>query len=213
MNLLFSVVKPYTITMIDDEKIVKYLQSGPKEHDMAISYLFTTARFKVPIISFLKMRGLSNNETNLLWTDIIVKFGILVKSGKYEHQGKLLAYIKNLSNYMLLNYFRDNKKSNHAELKIDIVEDSDLATATMYHKELKTLLDKQLSFIGEICKNTLFLWSKGYSMKEIMHKLSFVSLESTRKRKHTCLKKLLKLVEDNEGLSKTLKDYHNLLSS
>lgn len=199
--------------MIEDETIVKYLQSSPQEHDKAISYLFTTPRFKTPIVSFLKMKGMSNNDTNILWTDIVVKFGLLVKSGKYEHRGKLLGYIKNLANFMLLNYIRDNKKSNFSELKIDVVEDSVVATATMYHKELKSLLDKQLSVIGEKCKNTLFLWAQGYSMKEIMQKLSFVSVESTRKRKHTCLKKLLKHVDDNEQLLKTLEDYHNLISS
>ena len=191
-----------------EAEIVTNLKSTPEKHNAALALIYKDNNFKSSILQFLKSKGVSNTDAQMLWTDIVVKFGLLVRQGKYTHQSKMLPYIKNLSNYILLNYFRDQRKNFSIELKEEIIENSKLKVVSNNHFELKKLLDESLSVIGDSCKNLLLYWAQGYSMKESMQKFNFISVESTRKRKHTCMKKLLRLVDDNKELANLLEEYY-----
>ncbi len=194
---------------MEESLIVKNLKSGSYEHNKALGHLYESQVFKTPILTFLKLKGLDNNASLTLWTDIVVKFGLLVRKGKYQHQGKMLGYIKNLANYMLLNYFRDQKANRTIEIENTIIKEPAIEAVTMYHKELKSLFEEQLSLLGDMCKSILELWSQDYSMDEIMKINNIVSVEATRKRKHICFKKLLDNVSNNQALSDLLEEYKN----
>ncbi len=194
-----------------DEEIISYLKQDVRKHDRALSYLFTQAKYKEPIIAFLRNKGVSNNDVESLWTDIVVKFASLVKNDKYQHTNKMQAYIKNLANFVALNYFRDKKKEPTAQVSEPVSDTYQIAYTTNHHFELKRLLDAQLSKIGEQCKELLLHWAHGYSMKEIMQKLKIISEVATRKRKHSCMKKLLEYVNKDEKMSELLKEYYNEL--
>ena len=150
---------------------------------------------------------MSADDCQTLWTDIVVKFSSLVKNGKYEHQDKLIGYLKNLAGYLYLNFIRDNKKYKSENLESIVVKDEVLEAATKDNIELKELLNSQLSALKEMCKSILYLWASDYSMQEIMKELNLISEEATRKRKHICLKELLDKVHGNEKMLSLLKDY------
>lgn len=149
-------------------------------------------------------------DSQMLWTDIVIKFALLVRNGTYKHQDKMLGYIKNLANYMALNFFRDAKKKYNFEEFDEHIKDPAIESATLYHKELKQMMDRELMKLGETCKELLLLWANGYSMAEIQSKMTFVSGEATRKRKHICMKKLLANVRSDTDLIGVLKEYYNL---
>ncbi len=195
-----------------DEEIISHLKLEARKHDKALSYLFSSAKFKTPVIAFLRNKGVSSNDVDILWTDIVVKFALLVRNGKYEHSEKMLAYIKNLANFVALNYFRDRKKDPTALSNESVADDYQIAYTTNNHFELKDLIDEQLSKIGEQCKNLLLYWAHGYSMKEIMAKFKIISEVATRKRKHSCMKKLLEHVNGDEKMSELLKEYYHELN-
>lgn len=191
-----------------DLEIINALNASPEVHDQALGFLYAKEEYRGDIIAFLRSKGLSTDDSAMLWTDIVVKFALLVRKGKYEHQGKMMGYIKNLSNYMLLNLHRYNKRQRVEELKDYNIGDGSIQEENFNHFELKQLLANQLVKLGADCKNILLYWANGYSMKEIMKKLRFVSPEATRKRKHLCMKKLLSLVDSDQALLNQLKEYH-----
>lgn len=192
-----------------DLQIINDLKSYPPLRDKALGFLFESPKYKTPILMFLRSRGMTKMDSEILWTDIVVKVGLLVKNGKYTHQDKFLAYIKNLANYMALNFFRDQKKKGHFDSIEDGFDDPAIEAATMHHQELKSLIDEQLSKLAEPCKPILLLWADGYSMIEIKEKIKLASESATRKRKHVCLKKLLSSIHSNQALCSLLKEYRN----
>jgi len=194
---------------VTDLQIINDLKSYPPLRDKALGFLFESPKYKTPILMFLRSRGMTKMDSEILWTDIVVKVGLLVKNGKYTHQDKFLAYIKNLANYMALNFFRDQKKKGHFDSIEDGFDDPAIEAATMHHQELKSLIDEQLSKLAEPCKPILLLWADGYSMIEIKEKIKLASESATRKRKHVCLKKLLSSIHSNQALCSLLKEYRN----
>ena len=192
---------------MDEFSITSGIKAGGILHDKAMSYIYSTSIYKQPVTIYMRSKGISAIDSEALWTDLVIQFGKLVISGKYNDQGTLIGYLKNMARYMVLNHFRDNKKHNHSELNDEIYNTGALDELNIYNQEIKALLSEQLDTIGEVCKEILLLWSRDYSMTEIMKKLKIISPEATRKRKHSCLKKLLDNVSKDENLQNQLKEY------
>lgn len=189
-------------------EILENLSMNGKASEKAVAFLYGSKTYKQPIFSFFQSKALPNHECQTLWADTVLKFSTLVRAGKYEHQGKLIGYLKNLAGYLFLNHIRDNKKFKTDELSTLVVKDPVVEATTRDHKELKILIGEQLSHLKDLCKSILYLWAQNYSMQEIMQELNIVSEEATRKRKHICLKELLDKVHGNERLMNILKDYY-----
>ena len=191
-----------------DLEILENLSIDAKASEKALAYLYSSKIYKEPIIRFFQSKSLSIHDCQALWTDTVIKFSSLVKAGKYQHQGKLIGYLKNLAGYLFLNHIRDNKKYKTDELSTLVIKDPYVEATTRDHKELKLLIGEQLSVLKDMCKSILYLWAQNYSMEEIKLELNIVSEEATRKRKHICLKELLDKVHGNERLMNILKDYY-----
>lgn len=192
---------------MEEKDITNGIKAGGLLHDKALSYLYSNSKYRQPVTSFMRKKGLSTVDSDTLWTDLVIQFGKLVIAKKYDSQGTLVGYLMNLARYMVLNHFRDNKNHRHLELNDEIYNRGVLDDLKIYNEEIKSILSEQLDNIGEMCKQILLLWSRNYSMAEIMTKLKIVSPLATRKRKHTCLKKLLDNVSKDELLQNQLKDY------
>ncbi len=189
---------------LTESELIENLKGDTKEHNNALGVLFEDASMKTPVISFLKSKGLRKTDAETLWTDIVVKFGLLVKNGKYEDQSKLLGYLLNLANFIFLNHIR----SKRSEKKKDQLQSINSSYEVCFdHKELKGLIKRVLSKLGQPCMDIVLMWSQGYSMKEIREAKKIVSDEACRKRKHNCMKKLLSYINDNESLKQEFNLY------
>lgn len=191
-----------------EEEIVNKLNSNRGDHNKALGFLFRSSRYKDPIIAYLRSNGVQNIDIDELWTDIVVKFAMLVRDNKYQHQGKLGGYLKNLARYIMLNHFRDQDKIIVKQITPEVEKDLYVEATTLHHKELKALLDNKMSELGSKCQKILSLWSMSFSMDEIMKEVRVVSVEATRKRKHKCLKSLLENINSNSAFKDLLKMYH-----
>lgn len=191
-----------------EEEIILKLKSDADAHNKALAFIYAEDSYKGPVMALLRSKGLPVDDCNILWTDTVVKFGLLVKKNKYQHQNKLVGYLKNLAGYMFLNYIRDNKKYKSEDIELTLIKDHYIESNVMHNKELKSLFDEQLSLLGESCKSILYLWAQDYSMDEIMKKMDIISVEATRKRKHICLKKLLEHISTNQNLIKLFEPYY-----
>ena len=155
----------------------------------------------------LRSNKLSTDDINTIWTDTVVRFSALVRNGKYQHQGNITGYLYNLSRFIMLNYLKSKKRSSLSSIEEMDFASEEVTEFGLYSVELKDLLSKELSRLGEMCQKILQLWSMSFSMKEIKKKLDIISVEALRKRKHICLKKLLMNVNKNEGLKSNLRSY------
>lgn len=192
---------------MNENAIIEKIKSGGKAHDEAIGYIYRTSHYKDPATAYFRSKGISRDNTNILWTDLVIQLGKLIINGKYTHQGNLTGYIVNLARYMSLNHYRDNKKYNFVDLDEKGNDQPVIQSLDIYNEELKSLLVKELEEAGSMCKDILYLWARDYSMTEIKDKLNLISVEATRKRKHTCLKKLLLHIEQKTDIQEQLKNY------
>lgn len=192
---------------MDDLGIVNGIKTGGLQHDRAISQLYSNTKYRQPIISYIRSKGVSASDAETIWTDLVIQFGKLVIQGKYSHQDNLIGYLKNMSRFMILNFFRDNKKYQTTDIDDELYNQGEEDEIQLYNEELRTLIISELDRLGEPCKEIMLLWSRDYSMAEIMKKIGIISIEATRKRKHTCLKKLLSNVSHNESILTQLKAY------
>lgn len=155
----------------------------------------------------MRAKGVGQHDLLTVWTDVVIQFGRLVRTNKYQHQDHLGGYIQNLCQYMTLNYFRSKRTSRLqyvAELPVEGFED-----VVIEHSELSGLIAKLLNRLGGVCKEVLYLWSMSYSMQEIMERLGIKSVAATRKRKHDCLKRLLSTVEGTQLYQELLNSYRS----
>lgn len=187
-----------------ESALIALLRGDPDQHRLGLSSLYNEDSYRLPIIALLKRKGLKADEAKSLWTDVVVKFGLLIKKDKYEDRGQLIGYLKNLAGYMMLNYLRDQRLNHTVEL--DLVKDAAIGIHVQHHNELKTIVEDVLAAQDAPCDEILSLWSQGYSMREIMQKLHLPSEVATRKRKHICLKKLLHYISTNQRLKELFEE-------
>ncbi len=192
---------------MSETEIIQKLKSNTMDHDSALSHLYESKAYQTPIKNLLKSKGISNTDTDTLWTDIVIRFSTLVRNGKYTHQDNLLGFLFNLSRYILLNFLRQKGKHVFNDIEDHEFVEEKIHHYEIYNTELKAMLSMQLSLLGQTCKQILELWSNAYSMREIKEKLNIASESAVRKRKHICLKKLLHNIESKTDLKEILKSY------
>ena len=73
------------------------------------------------------------------------------------------------------------------------------------NSEVKEMLEDLFDKVGEGCKEVLFLWAQGFSMEEIREKLDKSTEGNVRKKKHDCIKKVQKYLDDHPGLKDMLR--------
>ena len=189
------------------EKILEGIKAEGLTHDRALAALYKDNELQSAVIRTFRSKGLSSDECNVIWTDTVIQFAKLVRNGKYEHQQNHQGYIMNISRFLFLNRLRDNAKHQHTDISDIDIKDEVQLSESIYSQELKSLIYNQLDALGEMCRNILSLWSRGYKMEEIKDKLNVISNEAIRKRKHNCMKKLLHNVRTNDSLINQLKEY------
>lgn len=187
--------------------LVADIKKGGTSHDRALGQLYNDASLRAQVFGYLVKKGMTQADAQTIWTDAVVQFGKLVLDGKYEDQDNLPGYLMNLARYLLLNQIRSNKRYQYVDLEDIDQSSTGVEDVTVYTNEIKALFEGILALLGESCSRILSLWSRGYSMEEIRAKMSVVSNEAIRKRKHSCLKKLLDSVDANPTLKNQLEEY------
>lgn len=188
-----------------DLSIYEGILKGAEAHDRSLSFLFGHRDYREAVLATIRSKGLNQLEAHELWTEVVIEFGSLVRRGKYEESGTMLAFLKNIARFKSLNYLRDRRSKEKLGLEDYQLENLTIKEQDLGNLELSQIVDDLLGRLGETCKSVLSLWSRGYSMKEIQAQLKLISEAATRKRKHNCMKKLLSNVEESKEMQDLLK--------
>lgn len=190
-----------------DQEIITHLKEDTTAHDLALVALYQHPIYRARAYSHMGTKGVDQQDLSTIWTDVVIQFGHLVRTGKYKHQGHLSGYVLNLCQYMTLNHFRAKRK----DQRINTTDMPELGfeEVMVEDKELKGLISRFLDQLGGVCKEVLYLWSMSYSMQEIVERLSLKSTAAARKRKHDCLKRLSKNMENTQVYQELLNSYQS----
>jgi len=121
----------------------------------------------------------------------------------FTFKKKPIAYVKAIAKYINFRSIKGNQKNETIDIENHLLE------ADVYEPnfELKEVLTKLLLQISDDCKEVLLLWALKYKMSEIAEKLNYSSESYSKKKKHVCLKKLIRVLENDLKLKEELRLY------
>ena len=120
-----------------------------------------------------------------------------VRSGKNQIQGELAAYLMGICRHL---WFKKRARRQKAqdlmtqrrEVEIVLSDPEYLLVQEDQKQKLEALLER----LPQGCRKVLIAWKMGYSMREIAAQTGYKSEGVVRKKKHQCMQKLIKILEE-----------------
>lgn len=181
-----------------DKELVTRCRNG--DYNEVVHYLISNKNLESYI------RKLCNGDRTQYKTvqhDTILSFIRTCMNPAFELRSSPIAYLKVIAKNLVLAEQR-KKQIVMLELERDVPDSSDFY---QINQERKELLAELLEKIAEDCRKILNLWALKFKMSEIAARLDISSIPYAKKKKSVCLKKLIKLVENNPKLKKELRLY------
>lgn len=178
-------------------EVVEMCRNG--QHDAVIKLIVNNSSLRKYIRKFCK----DKDERQTILHDTILSFIRTCMNPDFKITGSPIAYMKVIARNIMLAEKRKNKIVTN-QLNVDFPNQVDYY---QINRERRDLLNELLEEIPEDCRKILNLWAMKFKMSEISKELGISSIPYTKKKKSVCLKKLIKLVENNPKLKKELRLY------
>ncbi len=156
------------------------------------------------VIGTLIKKGCSEEKANELYVDAIINF---VKAcGKPEFTvHNFPSYMVGIARNLFFSWVTKHKRDTPLINEVGSVEDYETPEIVLIREERKDALNQLLSKLDDICLKVLTLWSQKKKMEEIANQMQYKSEGMARKKKHQCLQKLYKIVDENPELRDDLR--------
>ncbi|MCB0838543.1 MAG: sigma-70 family RNA polymerase sigma factor [Bacteroidetes bacterium] len=174
---------------ISDEDLLTAIQSGGRDCDEAMAYLYRMHVDK--IVSFVVARNGSREEAKDVFQDSLVNLLIGVRKGKFEVKSTIGTYLYAISKNLWYRRFNRSTMEDsykQANQKPDIGEET--PEILLMGDDQKKMVDGLLGSLKTKCKEVLLLWAQKFSMKEIADELGYQNDQVVRNKKNLCLKEL-----------------------
>jgi RNA polymerase sigma factor (sigma-70 family) len=188
-----------------DANIISSILKNDTSMELAINYLYDRSGIMADVQKYIRSRSGTKEMIEDVFQEGVVHLIMNIRKGNYKGEGSIKGYLFGICRNIWLKKL--NKEIRHRdEAKVMKVEEVDYQTPEYYliDEEKKNILDKVLSRLGEMCKKVLTLWKLNYSMKEIAVEVGYKSEGVVRKKKHQCMKNLIKLVKEKPELKELL---------
>ena len=194
------------MTSYDDDEIVEMIRSGGREMSKAIDFLYSEKGVRIEILRFLISKRTSRVDAEDFFQEAMKIFVLKTRNGAYKRESSiknfLFGIVKNLSH---TSQVTKERRRLLMEKKIENGDQAISPEKMMIKEEQKVILRELLKSLGEKCQKVLELWRLNYSMQEIAKELDYKSEMMARKKKHTCMKKLVEIVHSRNDLLESLK--------
>jgi len=181
----------------DGPKIIELCQD--MNHDEVIQCILNNSEIKNYIDRITMDKDLSMQVMH----DTILSLIRSCMKKDFVFKKNPIAYVKAIAKYINYKSIKEHKK----QASVNIDNQPLVVDAYMPNFELREIMQDLLHKISVDCKEVLLLWSMKYKMSEIADKLYYNSESYTKKKKHFCLKKLIKVVEGDLKFKKELRLY------
>lgn len=173
------------------------------KRNVLIKEILENAEFVNWTHSFVLRNGGGQDDVQTVINDTVLNFIKVCLNPDFQLK-TVQGYLKGSAKNIWYQIFRKRKVYTSMDVVGDKGEEENI-TLGLIQKEKKKLLNILLDKIGEDCKDILTLWAYNMRMREIANQLNFSSEGYVKKRKHICLKRLIKVSQDHPEILSELK--------
>ena len=155
------------------------------------------------VIGTLIKKGCTEAKANELYVDAIINFVKACHKPNFA-VNNFPSYLVGISRNLFFSWVTKQKKGVPLD-EATTLEDHETPEIFLIRDERKNALNQLLSKLDDICLKVLTLWSQKKKMVEIAKQMNYKSDGMARKKKHQCLQKLYKIVDDNPTLRDDLR--------
>jgi len=195
-----------SLQITNTNQLISQIRENLKLRNQAIEQLYNDQHLNRIVKGTLINMGCSEIDSHDYFTEAIVNFIQACYKPSFEIRTSLANYLTGIAKNLWLKEVTRNKKKNTID-KERMVElsDSNSPEVLILKEERKQLLYKILNYLGESCKKVLMLWAINKRMKEIANEMDYKSPGMARKKKHQCLRKLYKIIDEHPSLIEQLR--------
>ncbi len=151
--------------------------------------------------------GGNREDANDVFHDSIIILDRNIRQDKYKSEGSIAAYLYSICKFTWNNKWRKNIKTELVEdFSQETPEESNSVHVHLINEETKLNLEKLLSKLDDSCRSILKMWQLSYSMQEIAEAQNLSSPQMAKKYRYRCMKKLMKVLDDNPELLNALRN-------
>lgn len=183
-----------------DAPQIAALKRGGLALEKALEKLYLQGGFQTQIIAFVQKRGGSLADAEDVFQEGVRTLILNIRSDKFAGESSLEGYLYGICRNIW--FKRYQKQVREAEVLEGFAAQQEVGPgpdpeANLIDQERENQLLALLDHLGETCKKVLVLWKMSYNMKEIAARMSYASEGMARKKKHQCMRRLIKLIEEN----------------
>ncbi len=188
-----------------DSAIIEDIRTGGSKRQRAITHIYQEKELKNKIVAFVKNNSGSKEDGVEIFHEGIIALDENIRKGKYEEKGKLRGYLYTMCRFLWLNKIKRSNRTTYTS-EMSQLDEVNLETpeSLSMSNEQKDILGNLLSRLGEKCEKILELWKLSYSMEEIAEMAGLLNAGVARRQRYNCYQKLMKLLEDEPNLKKSL---------
>lgn len=186
-----------------DKEIIAHLQRG--DDDEVLKYLYRTQWPK--ILNYISKNSGTSEEAQDIFQDCIVAFYKQVKLNKFDANRDIGGFLYTISRNLWINKVKKQQRQLPLADDADVVNEDENILSSIISSERAALVMEVFSKLGERCQLLLtYSIFNQFSMREICEKMGFSSENGAKTRNYKCKQQLIKLVESNGGLKKSLQE-------
>ena len=185
-------------------ELIKRVRRSSQERNLVMSELYLNKRLKGNTMRFVMQHGGTKDDAETVFTDTVVSFVKNCYRPDFEIQRNLNSYFLGVTKYL---WYRTFRKKDRLQLPETFPDGIEVITpeSEFENQESKSIIDAMLSRLDAKCRELLQLWALNMKMHAIAEKVNLGSAGYARKKKHFCLKKLMRIMEDHPEYSEFLK--------
>ena len=184
-----------------EEELKEAIAMGGKAAEDAIDHL--DKEYYEAVIRFLMAKNARREDAQDIFQDALINLVISIQAGKFKGTSSLKTYLFAISHNLWLNKFNKLVKR---ERGLEFMPEESISDADiqLMDKEKRQTIESLFSLLGEGCTQVLWLWISDFSMDEIAQRLGYKNGQIARNKKHRCLKRLKKLIGEEESVRNLL---------
>lgn len=183
-----------------DSDIIEGILKGGRERYTYENKLYE--KYLYLINDGVRKHQIEEQESASVYSDTILTVIDHIVSHRFEGRSSLKTYTFQIFSNQCVSLIR-KKATNKASPSYDTVllseimhvmsDNTQSIIQAIIEQEEETMLLQRLDTIGEKCKELLLLWANGYSDKEILEMLAYISVDVVKVSRMRCMNKLRKI--------------------
>lgn len=181
-----------------EEDLINAIKEGGNARQMAISQVYLDSDIRRRITYFIKYRNGNLDDLNEVLTESCVIFDRNIRNNKFNQESNFKTYLYSIAkNYYLGKLKSRPKKVKDSDEELLKIKDYQNPELIFLKEESRSEFHKILGLLSEKCRKVLEYWSRDYAFAEITKELDLGSVNSVRKQKFYCMKKLAKKLKEH----------------